>query len=134
MQRATNTPGGGEESLSPLEQEVLDEYIKLAGNLGTVSLLFLISRSSSFHRMFFGGDLACILCGVYPCLELPRYLYTSCDFVVLLFYVLLIVLTFLITFPILRTRVASGTTIYHIQLTNIPSLSHQKSPTTSPFR
>lgn len=26
----------GEESLSPLEQEVLDEYAKLAGNLGEV--------------------------------------------------------------------------------------------------
>lgn len=29
----------GEESLSPLEQEVLDEYAKLAGNLGDVSLV-----------------------------------------------------------------------------------------------
>lgn len=29
----------GEESLSPLEQEVLDEYAKLAGNLGNVSLV-----------------------------------------------------------------------------------------------
>ncbi|KAF1348994.1 DASH complex subunit Dad3-domain-containing protein [Delphinella strobiligena] len=29
----------GEESLSPLEQEVLDEYAKLAGNLGSLSSL-----------------------------------------------------------------------------------------------
>lgn len=36
-----------EESLTPLEQEVLDEYAKLAGNLGDVSYvcfyLFLLS-------------------------------------------------------------------------------------------
>jgi len=31
----------GEESLSPLEQEVLDEYVRLAGNLGDVSPQFI---------------------------------------------------------------------------------------------
>lgn len=35
----------GEESLSPLEQEVLDEYARLVGNLDGVSLLFMLSIS-----------------------------------------------------------------------------------------
>ncbi|THX47644.1 hypothetical protein D6D06_09516 [Aureobasidium pullulans] len=39
----------GEESLSPLEQEVLDEYVRLAGNLGDLSALLndLASRPST---------------------------------------------------------------------------------------
>ncbi|CAC9893363.1 unnamed protein product [Aureobasidium pullulans] len=39
----------GEESLSPLEQEVLDEYVRLAGNLGDLSALLndLASRPSA---------------------------------------------------------------------------------------
>lgn len=32
--------GGREESLSPLEQQVLEEYARLAGNLGDVSTVF----------------------------------------------------------------------------------------------
>jgi hypothetical protein len=39
MSGLESSPGAtGEESLSPLEQEVLDEYVRLAGNLGDVSL------------------------------------------------------------------------------------------------
>ncbi|TIA14972.1 hypothetical protein D6C80_05386 [Aureobasidium pullulans] len=39
----------GEESLSPLEQGVLDEYVRLAGNLGDLSALLndLASRPSA---------------------------------------------------------------------------------------
>ena len=38
MSGVDSSPGAtGEESLSPLEQEVLDEYVRLAGNLGDVS-------------------------------------------------------------------------------------------------
>jgi DASH complex subunit DAD3 len=38
MSTLDSSPGAtGEESLSPLEQEVLDEYVRLAGNLGDVS-------------------------------------------------------------------------------------------------
>jgi DASH complex subunit DAD3 len=40
MSGLDSSPGAtGEESLSPLEQEVLDEYVRLAGNLGDVSFL-----------------------------------------------------------------------------------------------
>lgn len=39
MSGLDSSPGAtGEESLSPLEQEVLDEYVRLAGNLGDVRL------------------------------------------------------------------------------------------------
>lgn len=42
MSGLDSSPGAtGEESLSPLEQEVLDEYVRLAGNLGDVSVLFI---------------------------------------------------------------------------------------------
>jgi hypothetical protein len=45
MSGLDSSPGAtGEESLSPLEQEVLDEYVRLAGNLGDVSLPFLSSK------------------------------------------------------------------------------------------
>jgi len=41
MSGVDSSPGAtGEESLSPLEQEVLDEYVRLAGNLGDVSFDF----------------------------------------------------------------------------------------------
>lgn len=41
MSGLDSSPGAtGEESLSPLEQEVLDEYVRLAGNLGDVRLFF----------------------------------------------------------------------------------------------
>lgn len=41
MSGVDSSPGAtGEESLSPLEQEVLDEYVRLAGNLGDVSFEF----------------------------------------------------------------------------------------------
>ncbi|KAK4987387.1 hypothetical protein LTR66_007610 [Elasticomyces elasticus] len=36
-QPTKHSPVSGEESLSPLEQEVLDEYARLAGNLGNLS-------------------------------------------------------------------------------------------------
>lgn len=37
MSALDSSPGAtGEESLSPLEQEVLDEYVRLAGNLEDV--------------------------------------------------------------------------------------------------
>ncbi|CAD0089442.1 unnamed protein product [Aureobasidium mustum] len=50
MSGLDSSPGvSGEESLSPLEQEVLDEYVRLAGNLGDLSALLndLASRPSA---------------------------------------------------------------------------------------
>ncbi|KAG9541423.1 hypothetical protein KCU71_g19263, partial [Aureobasidium melanogenum] len=50
MSGLDSSPGAtGEESLSPLEQEVLDEYVRLAGNLGDLSALLsdLASRPSA---------------------------------------------------------------------------------------
>ncbi|KAH0294053.1 DASH complex, subunit Dad3 [Aureobasidium namibiae CBS 147.97] len=50
MSGVDSSPGAtGEESLSPLEQEVLDEYVRLAGNLGDLSALLndLASRPSA---------------------------------------------------------------------------------------
>ncbi|KAG9680936.1 hypothetical protein KCU81_g2915, partial [Aureobasidium melanogenum] len=50
MSGLDSSPGvTGEESLSPLEQEVLDEYVRLAGNLGDLSALLndLASRPSA---------------------------------------------------------------------------------------
>ncbi|KAK6007512.1 hypothetical protein QM012_004326 [Aureobasidium pullulans] len=50
MSGLDGSPGAaGEESLSPLEQEVLDEYVRLAGNLGDLSALLndLASRPSA---------------------------------------------------------------------------------------
>lgn len=48
---ASQTSGGGaehgDESLSPLEQEVLDEYARLLGNLNTVRLLLSLSLLGS---------------------------------------------------------------------------------------
>lgn len=42
-----------EELLSPLEQEVLDEYAKLVGNLDDVFLSLSFSFSFSFSSVFF---------------------------------------------------------------------------------
>ncbi|KAG9587979.1 hypothetical protein KCU77_g8876, partial [Aureobasidium melanogenum] len=50
MSGLDSSPGAtGEGSLSPLEQEVLDEYVRLAGNLGDLSALLndLASRPSA---------------------------------------------------------------------------------------
>ncbi|KAG9530220.1 hypothetical protein KCU73_g14242, partial [Aureobasidium melanogenum] len=50
MSGLDSSPGAtGEESLSPLEQEVLDEYVRLAENLGDLSALLndLASRPSA---------------------------------------------------------------------------------------
>ncbi|KAI5273498.1 hypothetical protein E4T47_03349 [Aureobasidium subglaciale] len=50
MSALDSSPGAtGEESLSPLEQEVLDEYVRLVGNLGDLSSLLndLASRPSA---------------------------------------------------------------------------------------
>jgi hypothetical protein len=53
MSGLDSSPGAtGEESLSPLEQEVLDEYVRLAGNLGDVSLPLLFqshAKMPSIH-------------------------------------------------------------------------------------
>jgi DASH complex subunit DAD3 len=50
MSTLDSSPGAtGEESLSPLEQEVLDEYVRLAGNLGDVSLLFSSHLQPRYH-------------------------------------------------------------------------------------
>ncbi|THZ80835.1 hypothetical protein D6C84_07097 [Aureobasidium pullulans] len=50
MSGLDSSPGAtGGESLLPLEQEVLDEYVRLAGNLGDLSALLndLASRPSA---------------------------------------------------------------------------------------
>ncbi|KAK8219242.1 hypothetical protein M8818_000975 [Zalaria obscura] len=49
MSATHRSPANGEDSLSPLEQEVLDEYSRLAGNLGDLSniLADLASRPSA---------------------------------------------------------------------------------------
>jgi hypothetical protein len=50
MSALDSSPGAtGEESLSPLEQEVLDEYVRLAGNLGDVSSTFSSYTNPEYH-------------------------------------------------------------------------------------
>lgn len=53
MSGLDSSPGvTGEESLSPLEQEVLDEYVRLAGNLGDVSFHFSLLGSATRTEHF----------------------------------------------------------------------------------
>jgi hypothetical protein len=52
MSGLDSSPGAtGEESLSPLEQEVLDEYVRLAGNLGDVSLYFFAIKHAARYPL-----------------------------------------------------------------------------------
>lgn len=55
--------GGGDE-LSPLEQEVLDEYARLAGNLGTVSYLPSSSIALPTFRSCLSSHLDDGLCSI----------------------------------------------------------------------
>jgi DASH complex subunit DAD3 len=52
---SASTTSQDEESLTPLEQEVLDEYARLLENLNTVRLSFLLflspANSSTSHEM-----------------------------------------------------------------------------------
>lgn len=55
MSGLDSSPGAtGEESLSPLEQEVLDEYVRLAGNLGDVSFEFFPWYQEKYHIIIQG--------------------------------------------------------------------------------
>ena len=73
------SPGtnGGEETLSPLEQQVLDEYAQLAGNLEDVCVLSYV-QFIPYSTCFFHIVCVPITLDIYSPTSLPSisYLYT----------------------------------------------------------
>jgi len=67
---ASQTSGAGDESLSPLEQEVLDEYARLLGNLNNVRLASYISLAHTPHSRPTRCPVSSSTCRIIPA---PRY-------------------------------------------------------------